>query len=385
MGAELDEQRLRKVLDAMTADQPAAPPDRGSSIRRRATRYRWNRAAGFVALLAAVAASATGIGLEASSSPAASGSRQVPSWALPWPDHRNGSVPQRVLNQAVIAWLHLASSPGTMSAIPSSSVIWYLGQTVANGQVVVVAFEADGPDGPQLVAGSATASHVMRGQPGWSADGSSPWALYFVRAPSPRRPTLAIGLNLGVVSASNLLDNLIVELTAPSMHSLVIQVPGVTRQSVSVAGTTGLLVRDVGQVTGRVLVGPQPGQPTSQIRLDNMSFVGLPGSPASEVPRLASPPALAGSYIRPSEVFEQGSLGFGFRGYLHPLPVGRAIVARCYGPAALRIAINDEHHQVGVVPCDDAQHELKFGSQRVKSIWVVTSNLTSYRLALIRG
>lgn len=77
--------------------------------------------------------------------------RQVPRWAPDWPDHRNGSVPQGVLDRAILAWQYSAMSlppdGGTGTVPPAGStarqvarmaaahrVIWYVGQTVDHGQ-----------------------------------------------------------------------------------------------------------------------------------------------------------------------------------------------------------------------------------------------------------
>lgn len=126
--------------------------------------------------------------------------RNVPRWALGWPDHRNGSVPQQVLDRAVIAALYEGpglqlpdGGRGTVPAARASArsvsrqaqeypVMWYVGQTIDHGQDVVVMFEIDGPNGRQLVVGQATTSQVLQDQPAWS-NASSPWALTEVPAP----------------------------------------------------------------------------------------------------------------------------------------------------------------------------------------------------------
>jgi len=84
------------MFDELTLGQPQAPPDRYSMIRRRARRQRLTRAAATLGVAAAVAAVAIGIATTSPSPvPPASKARHVPGWALPWPDHRNGSVRQR--------------------------------------------------------------------------------------------------------------------------------------------------------------------------------------------------------------------------------------------------------------------------------------------------
>jgi hypothetical protein len=153
---------------------------------------------------------------------------------------------------------------------------------------------------------------------------------------------------------------------------------------VSVAGTTGLLVRDVGQVTGQVRVGPQPGQPTSKVRLANMVFVGLPGSPASEVPVLAPPAPLTVPDM--TEDSGQGSVFTHYRG--STAVRARLVIARCYGPGPLRIFLNtfsDQGRPTGTITCDDVQHELQLPtSVLVHILNISTSRLTSYRVGLSR-
>lgn len=381
MGPHLDEVRLRQLLDDMTSGQPDAPPDRYLGVRRRVTRRRWAMAGGSLVLAAAVAASGIGIGLSVGSLQAASGSRQVPGWALPWPDLRNGSVPQRVLDRAVIAWRH--TDPAAV--IPPGRVIWYVGQTVASGQDVVVVFEADSPAGPRLVSGVAAASGVMHGQPAWSG-GTSPWVTYSVPAPPPRVRTLAIGVNVrGTIAAPGQQPaNTIVELTGPAVHTLVVLTPHPAGEAIAAYSTAGMLIHDVGQVTDRVQVSAQLSSVSSRVRFRNAVPVGLPGSPASEVPELALPAPLThlGSFL--AGISGQGNQYDDFKG-IHPPPAGR-VVARCYGPAPLRVAINGNMRVIGTIPCDGAQHELALRGRQQQTTWlqVLTSDLTSYRVALVR-
>src|SRR5262249_23623968 len=109
---------------------------------------------------------------------------------------RDDSVPQRVLAGAVTAWRHQAADENGVPMRLTAPVrgIWYVGQTVVHGPVVAGIFEANTAAGPRLVAGFASASQVMRGQPAWS-NGSSPWILYDVASPRPSRG-LVIGLNI---------------------------------------------------------------------------------------------------------------------------------------------------------------------------------------------
>lgn len=381
MGVVHDEQRLRQMLDAMTADQPETPSDRYRTIKRRAVRHRWNQAVGALAVAAAVTGAVVGVGVSGGGVNPASSSRPVPGWALPWPDHRNGSVPQRILDGAVLAWSHLAALSGTTwPGAAHERVIWYVGQTVARGAVVAVMFEVDGAAGHRLVAGWATAAEVMSGQPGWVSDGSSPWILYDVQAPPPLRRALAIGLNThgtSAVSGQNP-DNWVVELTAPNVRYVEFSAEHPRSATITTeGGHNGLFVFDAGQLTAQVRIRQAVNEGWRALR---PSVVGVPGSPASQVPQLALPPPLRGSSGGlAAELDGQGDLIDSFKN----MRTGRMVTARCYGPAPLRIAVNDQRHLVGVIACDGAQHTLMLrGRQRVSNLYVFTSGLTSYRVAV---
>ena len=392
-----DEAAVRQLFDDLTVGQPDAPPDRFGRIRRRVRRHRLTQAAGTLAVVAVAAVVAVSLGTSAGGAGPSTGQRSVPAWALPWPDHRNGSAPQGVLDSAVIAWRHFAALDGTpLSATPKASVIWYVGQTTANGQVVVVVFEEASSTGRRLVAGWATASEVMHGQPGWS-QGSSPWVLYDVSAPKPT-PGLFIGLNVHGTSAqpSRNPDNWIVVLAAPQVQDLIWTAPGPSSTATTGQGTTssgsagigntpavrGLAIADTGQITGRVKV----------IRLDvhrrntlaHPGYVGVPGSADSQTPQLARPAAIPPrhGFRFISGVAGQGTTVNGLSGDSGRL----AIRARCFGPSDLRLTFGTGAHQVrlGMIRCDDTLHEL-ITQVRLRpgdthaGVWVRASYLTSYR------
>jgi hypothetical protein len=385
---------VRQMLDLLTVGQPTAPPDRAASVRRRVRRYRRNLAAGTLAV--AVGLTAVGVGLArggvlGGGTGPVSPTRAVPRWALPWPDHRNGSVPQRVLDGAVFAWRHLNElTTGSWPMTAPRRVIWYAGQTVARGQVVAVIFEVDAPVGHRLVAGWTAASEVMNGQPGWQKSGSSPWVLYDV--PAPRNvPGLAIGLNPHGTTARPGLnpDAWIVVLAAPNVRSMTFQAPaGMSPDTVVNAvgiGTTsrGLMTGDVGQITGpveitKLLAGHR------NLLLSPVS-VGVPGAPASTIPQLARPAPLRLVFRgETGEVDGQGDVSVGYpSGPPKPITV---IVVRCYGPAPLRLLIGDPTRPrfAGTVACDDAQHVLRYHGAQPRHgsmLSVRTSELTSYRVA----
>jgi hypothetical protein len=385
-----DEARVRQMFDEMTVGQPDAPPDRHMAIGRRARRHRLTQAVGTVVAAAAVAAVAVGVAMSASPVTPTNENRPVPGWALPWPDHRNGSVPQQVLDGAVTAWRHQAAPYSEPVLAAPAKVIWYVGQTVARGQVVAVIFEVDGPAGPRLVAGLATASDVMRGQPAWTTQGASPWVLYNVRAPRPTRGLL-IGLNVPGTTArpSHNPDNWVVLLAAPQVESVTWTAPtAVSSDSskirIGIATTDrGLAAVDAGQITGPVVV--------DHLYVDHRNTlaspvtVGVPGSEASQVPQLAAVPPIPGrpGFTAGDEFATQGNTTLGM-----PVDRGRLVVrARCYGHGQLRLtfSIGGGWSRLGTVTCDDLVHELMTSvrvSVPLARLTFHASPLTAYRVVI---
>lgn len=332
--------------------------------------------------------------------------RQVPGWALDWPDHRDSSVPRGVLDRAILAWQDAPisqppySGTGTVPPLGSTArqvarmaaaqhVIWYVGQTIDHGQVVAVMFEVPTPDGSQLVTGWATASDVMSGQPAWSA-AQSPWVFTTVKAPRPGKPALSIGEYVhGTTSRQGFPDNWMVVLTAPGVGRLGWQETTASgNHQVSSATKNGLVIADTGQVTaavrltgiwtaaGNVLTGDVP--------------VGVPGA-GPGVPQLAqaqalTPPAsfsLADSFTGQGDMTSEDS---GFSAAGHQV----VVLGLCYGPQPLRIQVNG--HVSGTIACDSQQHQLdvraaalhgpdRAGDYQVM-IHVATSNLSSWQVAL---
>ncbi len=384
MGVVPDEVAVRQMFDDLTAGQPDPPLDRNSRIRRRVRRHRLAQVAGTMAVIAAVAAVAIGVGTSAGGVAPVTSDR--PAWALPWPDHRNGSVPRQVLDGAVSAWRHFsAQTSGTSQGAASKTrVIWYVGQTVASSQVVVVMFEAHSNAGTRLVAGWATASEVMHGQRAWTQE-SSPWVLYDVAAPSPARD-LFIGLNVHGTSAApdRNPDNWIVVLAAPQVRSVGWTAPGpssttTTSQGVSASGSAsvamaetvaGLAIGDAGQISGRVQVNELLVGSRNVLR--HSRYVGVPGSPASQTPQLAVPRRIPGrpGFVRVIELTGQGASSSDLTGITGRL----AVRARCYGAGPLRVlfghgsahdllglspgAARDRLRSLGTIACDDSVHDL---------------------------
>ena len=394
-----DEIAVRKLLADLTAGQPDAPAGRHAGIRRRFHRHRFTQATGTLAVIAAAAVVAAGIASSERQVAPDTGPRSLPGWALPWPDHRDGSVPQRVLDNAVLAWRHQAAvdDASTISATKIVTPIWYVGQTVDHGEVVAVIFEAQSAAGRRLVAGWATASEVMHGQPAWS-QGSNPWVLYDVAAPKPTRG-LFVGLNLHGTTAQpgRNPDNWIVVLTDPRVQDVGWTAPGpeattISRQNRSSSGNgkvglaqpaRGLVVVDTGQISGKAQVTQLEVHPRNLLRTSEP--VGVPGSAASQVPQLAQPEAIPAKHgFRPiSELTGQGTSGTGLTGSGGRL----GLRARCFGRGNLRVTFGTglRERPLGTIPCDDAVHEL---STQVRlrpadshaGITVHASDLTSYRV-----
>ena len=395
-----DEVAVRRLFDELTAGQPEAPPDRHGRIRRRVRRHRILQAAGTLAAVAVATVVAVGIGSSAGSVAPDTGRRVVPAWALSWPDHRNGSVPQSVLDGAVGAWRHFAALDGIpLSATSNVKTIWYVGQKVANGEVVVVIFEAATNEGRRLVAGWATASEVMHGQPGWKP-GSSPWVLYDVAAPKPASG-LFVGLNTHGTSEvhGHNLDNWIIVLANPHVHDVgwTVSLPPTT--TTSNEGTTsssservamtpavrGLAIADAGQIGGPVEVN-QLGVRNRNV-LKHPGLVGVPGSPDSQVPQLSLPAEIHAphGFRLVVGLAGQGTSGTGVSGSRGHL----AILSRCYGPGNLRMTFGTgaKEIQLGTIRCDNAVHELTTTvTLRPKDshsgVTFYTGGMTSYRVVV---
>ncbi len=362
-----DDLALRAALADLTAGQPPFPAGRLAAVKHRAVMHRRRQLAGgalAVAVAVVLAVSLT----QLPGTHQTPQSRSVPRWALDWPDHRNGSVPQQVLDRAVIAALYgSALQPpdggrGTVPAVGASAssvsrqanvypVIWYVGQTVDDGHVVEVMFETDGPNGRQLVVGQATASEVMRDQPAWS-DASSPWSFTQVPAPDPAKAPPAIGDY--IAGSSQHPDNWMVLLTAPDVRrvSWYETTPDGPRL-LSMPTSAGLAIADTGQVTGDIeLTGLTTSHGT--IPLDH---VPVAVGNKVQVPHLAETPPLS---LPRTFSWLVGFTGQGrttsLDGSFHAGRLRHAVFGICYGPAPVQVEINQQ--PVGSVTCDSHTHEL---------------------------
>lgn len=380
MAQQTDDRDIRQALADLSAGQPPVPPGRSASVRRRVVRHRRHQVTGVVVSAVVIAGVVAGvIRLPALDTAPQAPVRHVPAWALDWADHRNGTVPQQVLDRAVLAWMDttgpdMSGTGPVTSPAPGSTasqvarqastypVVWYVGQTVNDGQDqdVVVMFEADSPAGPQLVVGQAKADNVMQDQPAWSR-AMSPWALTTVAAPSPHRPPAAIGEYLSgsepLVTGQNP-DNWMVVLTAPDVTRLswAVGTPaaGAGLARYSAATSRGLVVIDNGQISSAVQL---TGETTAHgvIPIANEP-VGVPGS-AADAPELAAPPPLA---LPGSFSFSWGQQGPGSSAEgdysFYRSTRQYALYGICYGPEPVKITVDG--HRIGSIACDSKTHEL---------------------------
>ena len=340
---------VREVLHALTADQPEQPVDRLAGIRRRHVRRRSGQLAGaaFTAVAAVVGGLlAGGVVGNRSVEPL---SRDVPSWALPWPDHRDGSVSQRVLDGAVLSWRQTASET-TAPLSPPRRVIWYAGQTVSSGEYIAVVFEVDGDTGRRLVAGTASTDSVTGASASRVSSEFTPWVLYDVPAPPPGFAGF-VGLNFpGRVAADGVEDAALL-LTAPRDGVRLYVVDRGTYPPLR----DGLAVFDAGPTYEKVHVLLIRRDGSIAARGD----VGVPGAPTSEVPQLMKPaPLQVPSGGRSFETSGQGSVAT-FDAAVHG--TGKTtIYARCFGPSPIAVSIDVDHIEDGLrIPCDDRQHVIE--------------------------
>jgi hypothetical protein len=349
MALTSEEQALRQALNDIAIGQPDVPVDRISGVRRRHTRRRTLQVAGAAVAAVAVIAGALVARIDVfNGSQVTPAHRSVPSWALPWPDHRDGSVPQKVLDGAVKFWRVDSAHPTMPTQL--QHIVWYAGGLVADGKTVVAVFEIDSGFGRRLVAGWATASEVMHGQRPVTGNGSA-WVLYDVPAP-PADYRGFVGLNVpGADNSSGFPPNWVVLLSRPDTTRVFVSGQRWTPMK------NGYAVIDTGQLTfGPLEVSAQ---------LTNGEYiggiVGVPGAPKSKVPQLAAVAPLT----YPGRIYA-GLGGQGDSMYEDDSNHGQAsqLYVRCRGQGQVRIRLSDSAPtppRGGYVvnrPCDDAQYAI---------------------------
>jgi hypothetical protein len=367
--AQLDEERaLRSAMTDLLADQPQQPADRLAAVRRRHTRRRAFQVGGtaltvVVALLAGLLAGGV-VGRKAVEPL----NRDVPSWALPWSDHRDEAVTKRMLDGAVARWR--TDENGNELPAPQR-VIWYAAKIVAHTAYLVVVFEAD-VDGEHRLVTGVTPLDVSRQ---WRRDRGRRmppfWRLYDVAAPAPSYSGI-IGVNFGDYGA----HNSVVLLAPPSAQLIRWTAPGAGSGTVELDDGFGTVDMDPpprGPVQAAI-VSPSPGGEP------DYEPVGVPGAPESRFGQLADPAPLVG--VGSSLLLEasgQGERGRSNASERAQRATATTIYARCYGPVPMHVAVAGDDRagtEVGIrIPCDDRQHvvagpSLASTGSRQGSLWV---------------
>ena len=385
-----DQPQLRQALLDATLGQPEAPADRLAGVHRRHVRRRIAQGAIAAAATIAVVAGAVTLSSPFGRTAAVPANQSVPSWALPWSDHRDGAVPRRVLDGAVTAWRHFASSHGLDVPLPKAQrVIWYVGNYAADRQAIAVVFEVDTGSAHRLVGGWATASEVDHGQPAWDAsNSSSPWVIYDVPAPNPKTFHGVVGLNVHGESADPGVN--------PDNWVVLLGPPAGTSAHIAFGGTRpldhGFGVFDLGQLT-------ETGGPIeASIRAGSGRWpaggnIGIPGAPASRVPQLAAVPPLTRAPVASLRVLDmsagQGDSVTSDMSFRHTGPT--TVYARCRGGGTIRVAVDSDRADAGVsIRCDDAEHAVAGPPLRAHnpygqghSVSVHAGEYTSWRVAVV--
>jgi hypothetical protein len=357
-----DEQGLRSALHDATLGQPDAPLDRAGAVRRRHVRRRQLQSVAALAGVTVVAAGAVVVGGGIGGAhKTESLNRPVPSWASPWADHRDGSVPQQVLTGAVSRWTaqQLENTPLPPSQhVQMSPVVWYLGQRVPGTDQVLAVFEVTGlhagalnlTNGTRLVVATAEWDLVRE----TDGKGSSAWTFVDTAAPPHDYPGF-IGGYLPVPAGDDGIHNIVWLLTSPSY-------PRVHTSVGDEALRDGFVTFDAGVLQIQVEASVQDAHG----HYPAGGNVGIPGAPSSQVPTLSPPAALTGvpqTRLTLGESSSQGSSTY-VDDDAHA-PAGRAttVYARCYsaGPSrTIRVSMDADTDRAtahGVrITCDDRQH-----------------------------
>lgn len=388
--AVTDELALRAALEDVTLGQPEMPVDRARAVRRRYARRRQVQAVATAAAVAVIAAGAVvaGGGLRGNSTTQPL-SRDVPSWALPWADHRDGSVPRQVLTGAVTSWAdkQRAEAPLPQSQpIQMSKAVWFIGQRVPGTDQVLAVFEASGlhagalplTKGARLVVAQAAWDDVKSS----TEKGSQAWTFIDVAAP-PHDYAGFIGSYIPVNDAAGV-HNVVWLLTSPSYRRAHFSTGDELLKD-------GFVAFDAGQLQFREEVSVEDAHG----RYPTGGYVGIPGAASSEVPTLQNPESLTQVPSGGLLLGEAAGQGSAFDSNLSAeAPVGRSttIYARCYTAGAdrfIRVAVDRESAKRGVrIPCDLREHVVPGNvtgpslDQGGHSFAVQASGLTAWTVAV---
>lgn len=279
----LTEDELRGALAELSNAQPAAPTGRLDGVRRRHRNRA--RAQATVACLAVVAVvgGALGVVLSLRSTGASPAHRDVPSWALPWPDHDDGSLTNRQKDAAVRTWASadLAAASPDMPA----DVVWYAAVTVHH-QMAVAIFEVTDQHGRHRLV---SATNNTPNFPARCGNGCSDWAVYSAPAPPPSyNGPIGVNVQAGVEPAPNqYAPNWIAVIAPPAATRLrvtTLAMPAAKVVTSVVPLHSGYAAVDTGQLYG----GPVMVKPLAPPGTSFEAWpVGLPGNTQSQIPQLA--------------------------------------------------------------------------------------------------
>jgi hypothetical protein len=423
MAFTTEEQALRSALDEVTLGQPEAPADRAGAVRRRHVRRRQLQSVAAMAAVAVVVAGAVVVGGWLPGHRAAEPlNRDLPSWALRWADHRDGSVPQRVLTGAVSSWVATQRRQAPLPAsqpIAMKSAVWYVGQRVPGTDQVLAVFEVKGlhagalnlTNGTRLVVATAPWDLVRL----TDDKGSSAWTFVDTAAPPHDYPgfiggylRFTPGAYRGDATefmppelAGNGYANVAWLLTSPTYRQ--VEFLGAGTNTLGTATSDGtLLLRHglvnfyVGEMRDRLQVSLQ----NSRGQAGASGYLGVPGVPKTAAPLLALPGPLTG--VPQSRLTLGASASQGSSTYVDDdahAPAGRAttVYARCYSAGTsrtIRVSMDvqtDRAMAHGVrIPCDNRQHVVPGNPTRRSlygsgghSVSVRADDLVSWMVAVV--
>jgi hypothetical protein len=377
----LDEQALRAAMADLVGAQPEQPVGRLAAVHRRHARRRALQVGATAAAVVVALVASLLVGGVVGRQTAEPLRRHVPSWALPWPDHRDGAVSQKVLDGAVARW---RTDPKTGRELPPpKQVIWYVAQLVSFDQFVVVMFEADLGADRRLVVGVTPADQATR----WRrVDGRRIpplWTIHDAPAPPPSYRGV-LGVNFGNYG----LRNSVLLLAAPGAEAVKWTASGAGAGVVQLDDGLGTI--DMPAPRGPVQAAVLPASPGGRLDYEP---VGVPGAPETQIGQLAEPAPLegVGSDELIDETTGRGDYGLTKDTHLRWPPDTASIYARCYGPAPIRVVLaadDDGRGPVSTIPCDDRQHVVP--GQRVRglgwgSTWVFVHARydVAWRLAVV--
>lgn len=343
----LTEDELRGALAELSSAQPAPPTGRLDGVRRRhRTRVRAQATVAGVAVVAVIVGT-LGAVLSLHSAGVSPAHRDVPSWALPWPDHDDGSLTEQQKQAAVRAWA--AGDSGQDDPAAPQGVVWYAAVTV-HRVVAVAIFEVTNQRGRHRIV---TATNNSPGFPGRCGKGCWDWAIYSAQAPPPSyNGPIGVNLHAGASPAPNeYAPNWIAVIAPPAATRLRVTtstMPAATVDTSVVPLNSGYAAVNTGQLYGGPVMVKPLGPPGTSFE----SWpVGVPGNTQSQIPQLAK-----------VTVSHPGKLLSGFGGQ-ETASTGLSVPAKargghlvlsfeCRGSSVARVRLFGKRPFVRQYPCD---------------------------------